>query len=166
MAPARSHIQPVTPATLESSGVGPDLLPGPYESGSEYLERLRAHHKRVGALIDTIEERRPAGVPGRQERTTGDRRYLDDERRTGVTQRRDDNPDTRTVLRERRAGARERRGWRVPRREGLERRRHPLPVPWEGKLRADRVTAIWAVQIIAWLAVAVVALSYGIGRWF
>jgi hypothetical protein len=105
-------------------------------------------------------------VPGRQERTTSDRRYLDEERRTGAAQRREGVPDTRKVLRERRSGPRERRSWRVLRREGLERRRNPAAVPWEGKLRADRVTVIWGVQIVAWLAVAVVALVYGLGHWF
>lgn len=164
MTSASSHDRPVSPAsTAAASEVGPDLLPGPYESASEYLERLRAHHERVGALIEAIEERRPGAAPGRRERADGERRDLDDERRTGVAERREGGADAWAVWPERRSGPRERRIWRVLRREGLERRRDPSPVPWRGKLHADRVTIIWAVQIAVWLAVALLALIFGVG---
>ena len=148
-------------AAPDEAGLAPELRPGPSESPQAYLERLRAHHARVGSLIETIEAQRP-GAPRRHRDRGGDRRYLDDERRTGDGERRTGVPETRTTWQERRQGARDRRRWRVPRREGLDRRRNPPPVPWRGGLRADRVTGIWALQVLAWLAIFAAILAYGL----
>ena len=148
--------------------LGGELLPLIEETPAEYLARLKAVHARVGALIDAIETRRPVlgPVPARPVRSATDRRATEvTERRLGVEDRRAGLPDIRSVPYERRFGSRDRRHDFVDRREtSYERRREPGAVPWQGQLRLDRHTMIWVLQVAAWIAVAAIALIYGIGN--
>jgi hypothetical protein len=154
--------------TAAGADLGVELLPLTEESPAEYLARLKALHKRVGALINTIEQRRPVlgPVPVRPPRAVSDRREPEiGERRLGTEDRRHGDPDPRPVPIERRFGRRDRRGGAaVDRRDEYDRRRDPSPVPWRGGLHWNRTTAIWVVQILAWVAIAVFALVYGIGH--
>jgi hypothetical protein len=156
-------------------GLSPELLPLADESPADYLARLKALHVRAGALIDAIEQRRPALGPipaphadpdlERPVRASGDRRVTETaERRTGVQERRLGMPDLRVVRIDRRLGKRDRRTPAFDRREGLERRRDPSPVPWEGRLRLDRVTVMWILQVLAWVAVVAAVLLVGISK--
>jgi hypothetical protein len=162
-----SHHDPAVSGPIGIRPVpGVELLPLPNEPPAEYLARLKALHARVAALIDAIEERRPAlgPMPVRPPRAPDRRAPRVGERRLGVEDRRRALPDMRRVPIERRFGRRDRRTpVAVDRREGFERRREPNPVPWEGRLRLNRVTLMWALQVVAWVAIALVALIYGIG---
>jgi hypothetical protein len=154
-----------------TSAAHAELLPYVDESPAEYLARLKALHARVGALIGAIEAKRPAlGAPMvRPPRSTLDRRAPAEaaERRDGLDDRRIGLPENRGLPLERRDGPRDRRTpLRVDRREDhIERRREPENVPWQRTgFRLDTTAMMWALQIAAWVAVAAIALVYGIGR--
>ena len=146
------------------------LLPFDDESPAEYLERLKALHRRAGALIDAIEQRKPAlGAPMvRPPRAAVDRRAAEEpDRRDGLDDRRIGLPEARSLPLERREGPRERRTLPAPdRREPhIERRRDPDPIPWQKQgFRLDTTAMMWALQIAAWVAVVGIALVYGLGR--
>jgi hypothetical protein len=89
-----------------------------------------------------------------------DRRSGPLDRRLGLADRRRRLPDRRMDRVERRAGSPDRRTGPVDRRHGLDRRRPRRGAP---ALRFDRVTLFWAIQVVAWVAVAVVVLAYGLG---
>jgi hypothetical protein len=149
--------------------LGVELLPLPTESPADYLARLKALHARVGALIGAIETRRPILGPVPQapapRRHRSDRRELEHGERRVLPDRRMGLPDERAVAINRRFGPRDRRRMPVERREDyIERRRDPSPVPWQGRFRLDGTAAMWVLQVLAWTAVAAVALIYGIGR--
>ena len=153
-----------------AADLGVELLPLREESPAEYLARLKAIHQRVGSLIDTIEKRRPVlgPVPVRPPRAVADRRAEVGERRAGISDRRHGEPDPRPVPIERRFGKRDRRTGAavIDRRDVYDRRRDPPAVPWQrsGGLRWDRTTMVWAIQIVAWITIAVVALVFGLGH--
>lgn len=162
---ATSHHDPeAIPAAAAASGheLGVELLPLATETPAEYLARLKALHTRVGALIGAIEQRRPVlgPIPVRPPRAAVDRRTpVDTDRREGTEDRRMGLPEARSVPFDRRFGARDRRTLPVERREDhIERRRDPKP--WA----LDGTAAMWALQVAAWVAVAAIALVYGIGR--
>lgn len=153
---------PLSTRAAPGRDLGPDLQPFPDEAPAEYLARLKGLHARVGALVAAIETRRPvlgpmpagaaprAVLPDRREGLRGERR-AQAERRIGL-------PDARPVTADRR---------RMPvdrREDAFERRRDPSPVPWQGRLRLDGTVAMWALQVLAWTAVVVVALVWGLGR--
>ena len=197
----------------------PILLPGPDESPGAYLARLQALHRRLGALIHTIEQRRdvrpeppaprvpfnaaaavslPARAavtapppplaprpvrppvaptppaqpvddgppwPERERRIGQERRVGATERRIGVHDRRRGQADMRQLRTERRAGPRDRRTGPSDRRRDIQRRRSVNSLPWErGRLSLDATTLVWIVQVLAWAAIAVVALVYGLGH--
>lgn len=164
------HHEPAASAPIAGTpDAGVQLLPLASETPAEYLARLKTLHARVGALIDTIESRRPVlgPVPAHPPRAAADRRVSERvERRSQVEDRRAGLPDTRPVAINRRFGPRDRRkAAGLERREDhIERRRDPSPVPWQGRLRFDRTAMVWVFQVVAWVAVAAVALIYGIGR--
>jgi hypothetical protein len=161
---ATSHHDPAAiPAPAAGAHeLGVELLPLATETPAEYLARLKALHARVGALIGAIEQRRPVlgPMPVRPPRAAVDRRTdVDADRRVGSDDRRVGLPEARSVPFDRRFGARERRSLPVERREDhIERRRDPKP--WA----LDGTAAMWALQVTAWVAVAAIALVYGIGR--
>jgi hypothetical protein len=163
------HNDPLTGRSAAGQELGPELMPLPTESPSEYIARLKALHARVGALIGAIETRRPALGPmpmvPRPERAVSDRRAAEHAERRATPDRRTGLPDARPVAINRRFGPRDRRRMPVERREEyIERRRAPSPVPWQGRLRLDGTAAMWVLQVVAWTAVAAIALIYGIGR--
>lgn len=137
-----------TPPTTRFAHTSPDpeLLPRVDETPEQYLERLKSLHVRLTALIDAIENRRPALRP---EVGGNDRRSAPvAERRTGETDRRVGLPDPRPVSIDR----------RVP-------PPPPGPVDAPPRMRTDRGTAlVWAVQVAIWIAVVAFALIYGLGR--
>jgi hypothetical protein len=152
--------------------LGNELLPRPDESPADYIARLKAFQARVGDLIETIERRRPILAPAPVApaaprrpvaRGAGERRVAGADRRAGQRERRRGLPDARAEPAERRRGPRERRRLAFDRREELARRREPRPVPWEGPLEVNRVTMIWALQVFAWVAIAAMALIFGLG---
>ena len=204
-------------AGLDPLDPSPLLLPGTNESPAAYLERLQGLHRRLGALIATIEQRRemrpgeqpprrsplsaslaaarppapvqprPAPPAGRtappplpipepaeddhvdwpaQERRVGiERRIGAVERRIGLRDRRHGAMDERQLRTERRNGPRDRRIGSPDRRRGLDRRGDARREPWQrGGFRLDRTLAMWLVQVSAWIAIAVVALVYGLGH--
>lgn len=178
---------PFTARPALGADLGVDLLPLPDEAPEAYLSRLRALHARVGALIRTIEERRPAlggaatttpgritgtrrpplpALPPQPRRTQPERRDTAvADRRVGAPDRRVGLPDARPVPINRRFGPRDRRRAPLDRRdEQFDRRRDPSPVPWQGRLRLDGTTMMWVLQIAAWVTFAALALIYGIGR--
>lgn len=171
MATSSDHDTPLASRTGTGSDLGVELLPLPSETPADYLARLKALHARVGALIGAIEMRRPILgpvpqppaprrlQPDRREAEHGDRRAASVDRRVG-------RPDERPVPINRRFGPRDRRHHHpvARREETIVRRRDPSPVPWQGRLRLDGTTAMWILQVIAWIAVAAIALIYGIGR--
>jgi hypothetical protein len=148
--------------------LGADLLPLPAESPADYLARMKSLHARVGALVAAIEERRPAlgpvpPGPGAR-RAPSDRRESAQGERRAHPERRLGLPDERAAPIDRRLGARERRRMRVDRREdAYARRREPGHVPWHGGFRLDGTAAMWAMQVLAWTAVVVVVLVWGLG---
>jgi hypothetical protein len=168
MATSTPHDSITGPQLGSGQDLGGELLPLIEETPAEYLARLKALHARVGALIDAIETRRPilGPVPARPVRAAADRRTTETtERRLGIDDRRTGLPEIRSVPYERRFGMRDRRHDFVDRREdSYSRRREPATVPWEGPLRLNRVTLMWVLQVAAWVAVAAIALIYGIGN--
>lgn len=165
--PGASPAATAPPPPVHGHDLGVELLPLLDETPAEYLARLKALHKRVGALIDTVESRKPVlgPVPAKPPRAVADRREPGPSERRAAEEsdRRAGLPDPRSVTYERRYGARDRRTAPVDRRGEIERRRSPSPTPWGGGLAMDVTTLTWALQILAWIAVVVVALVYGFG---
>lgn len=166
--PGASTAAPALPPAVHGHDLGVELLPLVDETPAEYLARLKALHRRVGALIDTIESRRPVlgPIPGKPPRAVADRREPGPAERRSAEDgdRREGMPDPRSMTYERRYGARDRRTTPVDRRGELERRRDPSPTPWRGGLAMDVTTLTWALQVLAWIAVVVIALVYGFGN--
>lgn len=153
---------PLSTRAASGRDLGAEILPLPDESPGDYLARLKALHARVGALIATIETRRP--VLGPMPAGSAPRAVLPD-RREGVRGERRTQPDRRVGLPDARPVAADRRQAPVDRREdAYGRRRVPSPVPWQGRLRLDGTVVMWALQVLAWTAVVVVALVWGLGR--
>lgn len=127
------------------TGPDPELLPQVDETPEQYLERLRALHARLTALIDAIEGRRPALRP---DPAGTDRRSAPvPDRRGGLPDRRVGLPDERPVAIDRRADP-------PP----------PGPVDAAPRVTFDRTALVWVVQVAIWIAVVVFALVYGLGR--
>lgn len=170
MATTPDHDTPFASRTGTGGDLGAELLPLASETPADYLARLKGLHARVGALIGAIETRRPILGPVPQppapRRLQVDRREAEHgERRVTVVDRRVGLRDERPVAINRRFGPRDRRHRPVERREEtIVRRRDPSPVPWQGRFQLDGTTAMWVLQVIAWTAVAAIALIYGIGR--
>lgn len=102
--------------------------------------------------------------PAQERRLGVERRIGAADRRHGVGDRRRGAADMRAEPIERRSGPRDRRTGPDDRRHGMERRRVVRSLPWEGGLRLDATTMVWVVQVLAWTAIAVVALVYGLGH--
>jgi hypothetical protein len=96
-----------------------------------------------------------------------DRRAGSQDRRLGLAERRRGRPDTRLVSDERRAIAPDRRVGPVDRRRGADRRRSgraARALAATSPVRFDMTAVFWAVQVVAWTAVALVVLVYGLGN--
>jgi hypothetical protein len=103
--------------------------------------------------------------PEHERRVGIERRLGAPDRRHGLGDRRRGASDTRMERVERRSGARDRRTGAMDRRRGLERRRVVNSLPWDrGGLRLNATTMVWVVQVLAWAAIAAVALVYGLGH--
>jgi hypothetical protein len=115
--------------------------------------------------------RAPGGAPAwpavERRRTSIDRRAGREDRRLGLADRRRGRPDSRLVRDERRIALPERRLGPLDRRRGADRRRGgraARALATTSPVRFDMTAVFWAVQVVAWTAVAVVVLVYGLGN--
>jgi hypothetical protein len=103
--------------------------------------------------------------PAHERRVSIERRIGAIDRRIGLRDRRRGAIDQRAVRTERRTGPRDRRIGSADRRRGIDRRGEARREPWQrGGLRLDRTVVVWMVQVAAWMAIAAVALVYGLGH--
>src|SRR4051812_20029985 len=110
----------------------------------------------------TLSHAGPRTVPGdttpRERRRGAERRAVPD-RRAARRDRRRGRPDGREVRDERRRGPADRRSGRPDRRLGGDRRYELGPAP--GPPPVDPDVVFWALNVVCWAAVTLVALLYG-----
>lgn len=155
--------------------------PGPGEPPEAYLARLRGEQRRRVELIAALERGlegcvAPVMLPPHQpppdsfldadpvgsarERRAGPERRAGRDRRAGRRDRRRGALDTRAERVERRTCVRDRRTGMPNRRFGGDRRGTQRAIG-AGAPVLDPTLVFWAVNVLCWVAVAVVALVWG-----